>query len=123
MRPERACSAAIEYGPPSSSVQSLSKLRRKLGKPKEMSIDFSDDMKQGGVFAIIHNPPPPTKKQKKKAKKSEAKVLKRSTKLNKKPSRRNRRKARKAENKLGKRRGAIAKRLVKPTIVEVGLDR
>lgn len=104
-------------------VQTLAKLGRKLGKGKEMSIDFTDDMKQGGVFAIIHNPPPPTKKQQKKAKKSAAKLGKRSAKLDRKPSRRNRRKARRAEKKLDKRRGAISKRLVKPTIVEVGLDR
>lgn len=104
-------------------LQRLGGFKNKLTKGGEMPVEISEDMKQGGIFAIIHNPPPPTKKQLKKEKKALAKASKRADVLEVKPSKRSSRKAKKATKKASKRTKKVEKRLVKPTVVEIGLDR
>ncbi len=104
-------------------LQRAGGFKNKLTKGGEMPIEVSEDMKQGGIFAIIHNPPPPTKKQLKKEAKAIKKANKRGDLVKVKPTKRSVRKSARAAKKANKRTKKVEKRLVKPTVVEIGLDR
>lgn len=108
-------------------LQRLGGLKNKFTKGGEMPVVVSDDLEQGGVFAIIHNPPAPTRRSRKKAAKAEAKAAKVSSislvNPSKRKAKKQTKKVAKANKKVAKRTKKVNKRLVKPTVVEVGLDR